>query len=511
MKTDFDQLESAIAIYRKFLPSKNLQIFDISSLDRLGVPVYMAALQGDDRFLNNGVGYGNSVEEAMVGALGELSETFHVHNALKTAPTCEAISYHSMVCSFGQENVIDPLTICLSAGYPYNENLPLRWVAVTRFGDSAPCWAPRELVAYSGFSYDTHSSNVEIKNGTSAARLFPPVTCGMGAGMGLHQALSHGLLELLQRDGNCTAFRAMDRGIDIDLDEIKSEEVIITVSHLKTLGLNVRAKLASTEFGMVNMYVVAEAAPGIDGTEMFPLMVTACGEAVHPDREQALRKALHELISSRSRKTFMHGPIAKIKAFVPTQYINSHIESVKFQNEELRALTEMAGWLSKSQAELNGLLEKTVFSSRQTVRFSSFPSSSKNLISESGVFLKDLADRVAAQNIQLFYFDGSPSALDGPKVVKAIAPGLEGETLSYWRLGERGAKRLLSQGSALVSQNFPQPQHMLIPLRPAVEEALGGKVFFKLPEWERILNGHYPLYREPAPHTAQQYLNRHER
>lgn len=510
MNIDFDQLNKAVGIYRRFLPHDGVQTFDISSLDRLGIPVCMASLQAESGFLNNGVGYGNSSVEALVGALGEMSETFHVHNALKIASTCEAISYSDMVNHFGLGQVIDPLKLCLAAGYAYHDKLPLRWVAVTRFDDGVRCWAPRESVAYSGFSYDTHSSHVELQSSESPAKLFPPITCGLGAGLSLHQALSHGVLELLQRDGNCTAFRAMDQGVDIELDVIESKEIIATLCHLKSLGLHVRAKLASTEFGLVNLYVVAEPSGESNAFEKFPLIITACGEATDQNRERALRKALHEFIASRSRKTFMHGPLQNVRGLAPTQYLETHLELAQAHFEEPKALREMAGWLSKTQAQLRSLLNDTVFSSRQTVKFSSLPNADDQHFSDPTHRLTDLANRLATQSVPLYFFDGSPGGIDGPHVVKAIAPGLEGETLSYWRMGERGAKRLLAQRSSLVSQSHPQAQHVLVPLRSTVQEAMGGQVFFKVPEWEKILNGHYPLYREPAPHTAQKHLACHE-
>lgn len=509
MKIDFGQLDNAADVYRRFLAGCNLQIFDISSLDRIGIPIYLAALRGVGGFLNNGVGYGNTSTEALVGALGEMSETYHVHLALQTAGACESISYSQMVHHFGADQVIDPLTLCLSAGYAYHEKLPLRWVAVTRLVDGARCWAPRETVAFSGFSYDLRSSNVELQSTEAYAKLFPPITCGLGAGLTNAQALSHGILELLQRDGNCTSFRAMDQGIDVELDLIESEEIKATLLHLESIGLRVRAKLASTEFGLVNLYVIAEPINGGCSSEAFPLLATACGEAVHQNRERALRKALHEFISSRSRKIFMHGAIDSVAELAPFDYVENNLKAAHHELEEPKALKEMAGWLSKSQAELVGLLRDTVFSSKKIVKFSSLPSTPDNNVWSSNDRLADVTKRLATQNIAVYYFDGSPDGADGPKVVKAIAPGLEGETLSYWRIGERGAKRLLAGPSGLVSQNHPQAQHVLVPLRPAAQEALGGPVFFKVPEWEKILNGHYPLYREPSPHTVQKYLSKY--
>ena len=509
MNIDVGQLNNAVEIYRRFLAGNDLQIFDISSLDRIGIPIYLAALHGDGGFLNNGVGYGNSSTEALVGALGEMSETFHIHQILKTTPACEAISYNQMVQHFGEDHVIDPLTHCLSAGYPYHDNLPLRWVAVTRLGDGAVCWTPRETVAFSGFSYDMPSSNVKLQSTGKSAKLFPPITCGLGAGLTIEQALSHGVLELLQRDGNCTSFRAMDQGIDIELDVIESDEIKATLSHLSNLGLRVRAKLASTEFGLVNLFVIAEPVDGNNSREAFPLLATACGEAVHQNRERALRKALHEFISSRSRKAFMHGSIDNVRAVAPREYLENNLESAQPHLEEPKALTEMANWLCKSQEELVNLLRGTVFSTRKIVKFSSLPSVADDQVVNPKKRLQDITQRLALEHISIYYLDGSPSDVDGPKVVRAIAPGLEGETLSYWRIGARGAKRLLLRKSTLISQEHPQTQHLPILLRPAAQESLGGPVFFKVPEWEKILNGHYPLYREPSPHTVQKYANFH--
>ena len=509
MNIDVKQLDNAVEIYRRFLGENDLQIFDISGLDRIGIPIYLAALRGDGGFLNDGVGYGNTSTEALVGALGELSETFHIHQALKTAPVCEAISYSQMIQHFGMEQVIDPLTLCLSAGYPYHDKLPLRWVAVTRLGGDTVCWAPRETVSFNGFSYDMRSTDVRLQSNEKHAKLFPPITCGLGAGLTIEQALSHGALELLQRDGNCTSFRAMDQGIDIELDVVESKEIMATLSHLENLGLRVRAKLASTEFGLVNLFVIAQPIDGSNSQEAFPLLVTACGEAVHQNRERALRKALHEFISSRSRKIFMHGSIDNVKAMAPKKYIENNLESARPHLEEPKALREMANWLCKSQTELSDILRDTVFSSRKTIKFSSLPSVADDRVANSKDRLQDIAQRLAAEKISIYYFDGSPHDINGPKVVKAIAPGLEGETLSYWRLGARGAKRLLLRKSKLVSQDYPQTQHIQVPLRPAAQESLGGPVFFNVPEWEKILSGHYPLYREPPSHTVQKYLNNH--
>lgn len=506
MSPDPEQLEKAIELYRKYLVGTELYVFDISSLDRIGVPIQIAALRAEDGFFNDGFGYGGSSAEALVGALGEMSETYHVHQALKHAPTCEAMCYREMAAQFGAGQVIDPLTLCLSAGYPYHENLPLRWVAVTRWEDGVRCWAPRETIAPGGSSLALHSSCVELQGQQMPAQLFPPITCGLGAGLTLEQALSHGVLELLQRDGNCTTFRALDRGIDIELDTIQSEEIKATITHLASLGLRVRAKLASTEFGLVNLYVIAEPMDGSQATEPFSLLATACGEASHPNRERALRKALQEYLASRSRKIFMHGPLDAIRDFAPQRYLEIILEPSEPAGEEPKAIREMAVWLQKSQAELFHLLRETTFSSREKVKFSSLPSTEDGKVSNAVDRMSDVALRLKSEGICIYYFDASPDGINGPRVIKALAPGLEGETLSYWRIGVRGVNRLLAQQSMLVTQSPPRPQDLQVSLTVAAQESLGGPVYFRTAEWEKILSSHYPLYREPSSHTVQKYL-----
>ena len=384
-------LKDAIQLYKDHLPGDGLFVFDISGLDRVGIPIQIAALITEDGFTNDGFGYGGNADEALVGALGEMTETYHTHYALMRAPACEGLSYREMVDHCGEDHVVDPRTLCLSAGYPYDANLPLRWVAVHRWRDGARCWAPREMVATGGATYATQSNHVEQVHASRSAQLFPAITCGLGAGISLEQALSHGVLELLQRDGNCTSFRAMDAGIDIKLDALEAPEIKATLQHLESLGLRLRPKLASTEFGLSNIYVIAEPTDSNRPEEPFPLLATACGEAVHPNRERALRKAIQEYIASRCRKCFMHGDLDQITQLAPTEYIERILKPQPYACEEPKALREMSGWIGKTQAELRSLLKDTVFSSNETVNFSELPSVSDDLVADPSQRLSDVA------------------------------------------------------------------------------------------------------------------------
>lgn len=501
------ELAKAAQQYRSSLHPGQLFDFDIASLDRVGMPIKVASFIDESGFINDGFGYGASDAEAIVGALGEMTETFHTHHALMRAPACECVSYEAMVNAFGFEAVLDPRTLALPAGLPDCSKLPLRWVRVYRWPDGLAAWAPRECIAPGGASYETRSTEILRHGDAPPARLFTPITCGLGAGTSLEQAIAHGALELLQRDGNCTSFRAMDRGIDIELDIVHDPVIKRIIGNLEQLGIRVRPKLASTEFGLVNLYVIAESDPG---AETFPLMVTSCGEAVHANRERALRKALLEYLASRCRKAFMHGPLDKIRAIAPTAYNETIITAQNPANEERRALEAMVAWLRETPETLRALLADSVFASKSSVPFSSLPSVDDMAVQSPDDRLADVCRRLENESIPLYYFDASPPTAGAPRVVKCVAPGLEGETLSYLRIGKRGARRLLERGNQLVHQGTPQRGDLEVRLNNKAITELGGAVYLRASEVTRLVGKRYPLYREPSSHTAQMSMNPHQ-
>ncbi len=513
-----DELDAAARLYRTALPDGELSEFDIGALDRLGHAVVIAALRSPEGFSNDGFGYGASRREALVGALGEMSETYHVHRALHGAPACESMSLAAMVQRFGADAVIDPMTLCLPAGSPWTDATPLRWVAVrgpddpqdsrdaggSGERDTSATWVPRECVATSPFDYATRSRNVMASGAGEPMRLFRPITCGLGAGTSLAQALSHGTLELLQRDGNCTRFRALDRGIDLELDRVDDPGIARILAELKSKGVRVRAKLATTDFDLVNLYVIGEAEAADDD---FALMATACGEAVHANRERALRKALLEYIAARTRKTFMHGPLDPIRRLAPKAYGERVMAAVDPAAEEPRALAEMIRWLELDATRLRELLADSVFGSRESRAFSSLPSTPDVAVREPADRLADLSARLRTQRLAIHHFDASPAGSSGPRVVKAIVPGLEGETLSYARIGERGVRRLADEWPELVAIGAPRGtcRHRVL-LTSDAQERLGGPAWFDIERAEAIVGPLYPLYREPSSHSAQVQL-----
>ncbi len=469
--------------------SGRVDVFRIDTMDRVGIPVVQASLILPDEPATVGYGYGFETVEAEVGALGELCEEVHAGAWVGAAPRTVA-SYAELVRSYGVRAVADPLTLCLPAGSDYTPDMPLAWVEGQRWPTRETVLVPREWVA--AYPY-------QLKE---PARLIMPITNGLGAGLDYPHAIAHGLMELLQRDGNVLTYRALDAGVVVEIDTEEDPAVTGLLHRLQTLGIGPRVKLACTDFGLSNLYVV-----GDDQGEPFaPIQVTACGEASHPDRSRALRKALLEFVGSRARKAATHGPIDALRTMLPPDYADRQMRVALVEEEENRALETMADWVGQDAHELRRRLADSVFSDRSHVSLSSLPTVPAATIADAADRLRLLADRLRADGLEIFCVDCSPP--DSPvRVVKTIVPGLESETMSYHRIGWRGVRRLRDRGDPLIS-SAPKPGAKRVMLRPEDEARVGGPAWFDTARADAIVGKLYALYRESGPFAAQLTLAR---
>ena len=81
-------------------------------------------------------------------------------------------------------------------------------------------------------------------------------------------------------------------------------------------------------------------------------------------------------------------------------------------------------------------------------------------------------------------------------------PGLEVETMSYHRIGERGVHKLMQRGSRIVGLGEPPPGAAPVVLPRGAAGRLGGQPWLDVAEVDRIVGRLYPLYREPEVHSA---------
>ncbi|MGY1741633.1 MULTISPECIES: YcaO-like family protein [unclassified Blastococcus] len=476
--------------YRDSFPTP-VEEFAIRGLDFLDVPLHSAVLPTTPQHPGgSGLGYGATREEARTGALGEMAEMALSVRAHESAPRVQA-SFAELARREGRDRVADPRTLCLEAGSAYADDRPLQWLPMTRLRDGERVLVPAELVA---------SAPQDLPGSAPPGGwLTTVVTNGQGAAFDAERAVTHALLEVLQRDGNATAFRAMDRGIVLDLAGLRDPDALALIDRLSAAGVEVMVKLASTAFGVVDVYAVGCSR---DGSEPVPVMATACGEAAHPDRDTAVRKALHEFASARSRKAFMHGPYEAVLPATPPGYLDSWRGGHPPERlvEENRALEAMLAWTRMGTAALTDLLRDTVLAHRQTARLVDLPRYDGD----------DLHGHVTGA-VQDAGFDVlvelQPSAGEAV-AAKVLVPGLEVETMSYGRIGERGVRRLLDRGEPLVAVGADPGGWARVHLTAEAEERLGGPAWFDRAGADRRVGALYPLYREPGRHVVAEVLAR---
>ena len=182
------------AAYRSALPGDGVSVLRIEGLDRTGVPVTQANLVAPGKTITTGHGYGFSAEQANVGALGELCEEALCGAHIGRMAQIVA-SHAELVRERGEDGVVDPLTLGLPAGSAYDADRRINWVAATRHPTGASVLVPADWIA-------AHSYQLG-----HAPDLITPITNGLGAGLDLAHAIGHGVMELLQRDGNVVGYR----------------------------------------------------------------------------------------------------------------------------------------------------------------------------------------------------------------------------------------------------------------------------------------------------------------
>ena len=484
------ELPEAARAYLAALPPGRVVAFPLAPLDRTGVPAWKAALFLEDASslpgnMPSGYGYGATDGEAIVGALAEIAEAIWPTLALRARPPAFG-AYDDLVRARGRAGVVDPLTLCLPAGSPVGRDTPLAWTQATRVRTGETVLVPLDVAAVDMF---------ELPGGYRPFTTL--ITNGLGAGPDLDWAIGHGLLECLQRDGNGLLFRALDEGVVLDLStgiEPRTRELL---DRLDRLGIEILPKFATDEFGLANLYVVGHDRAG-HGPRV-PIMLSACGEACDPDRDRALFKALLEFCSARVRKTYGHGPLEEAFAVAPPGYVEDFIARARasLDLEESRALGAMMDWAAMDAAELRAHLADSVHSRRATRAFDTLPKRGGCDTRERGRFAREALER---DGFDVLAVDCSPPGAS-VAVVKVIVPGLEVETMSYYRIGERNARKLIERGSPLLRFGAETETRRPVRLTPEALERFGGRQpLLDTAEVDRVVGPLYPLYREPEAH-----------
>jgi ribosomal protein S12 methylthiotransferase accessory factor len=484
--------------YRAALPG-SLHELEITGYDRAGVPTVSAewvsagAPPSGGPSSQTGIGYGRTPGAAATGAWGELTEELLLARCVGRVPPT-AGSYAELVRARGAERVADPVSLVLPAGCDASPDRPLLWLPAVRWRTGEEVLVPAEFVAASPGTLPFAPPSGEW--------LAPPITNGLGAGDTLERAVLHGLLELVQRDGNTVSHRALDTGVVVDPADAADPELHALIGDLAARGIDVDLKLASTEFATVVHAVGTDRAAAAGEAPVVPVALSALGEAAHPDPVQAARKAVLEYAASRSRRAFAFGPLDEVRRRDPG-YLERELARPLPAQEE-RALAAMTAWTRLSAAEMTAVLAPMT-ARGTTVPFGSLPAPAPDRArawDDPATLLAEVLDRLAAFDV-LVVAERADGPLGPVHAAKVVAPGLEVETLSYLRIGERVLRRLLERDSPLVGLGPAGGSRLPVRLDAGAVERLGGPAWLDADEVDRVVGPLYPLYREPSRHAVE--------
>jgi ribosomal protein S12 methylthiotransferase accessory factor len=491
-------IPDVVRAYMDALPPGDWFFFDMSPLDRTGVPAWKAALFPHDPAaagceMQQGTGYGETPERAMIAATAECHEEVRARLGFAAMRQVEG-SYAQLVQDRGREGVADPLELCLPAGSPVDRDTPLRWVGGRRWFLDEPVLVPVDVAA------------LTADHLPGGYRPFTTlITNGLGAGPSREWAASHGLFECLQRDGNGLLFRAMDAGVRLTFPEALPPEIQAAIDRVEAAGIDLLPKFATDEFGFANLFVVG--ADRDPSRLPIPIAMTGGGEACDLDRFAALRKAVLEYAHARARKAFTFGALGRIREIMPPGYWERVEPCVRraARDTEPRQVDAFRHWLGLDGERLRDLLADPVFTARSERPFDAVPAS---LIADPAQKGEEAARRLIAAGFDPLILDFTePGA--AMHAVRVIVPRLEVETLSYHQIGERNAAKLRAQDSALVRWDA-EPTDTLRPVRlsPDAYDRLGGRPFLDTAAVDAKVGALYPLYREPGAHEMMVHLER---
>lgn len=448
--------------------SGNLYEWSLAPFDRLSLPEWGVALFTRDGALLGGFGCGPSDMAAQTSAWGAVAARYRARMALRDMPTVSATYYE--LWQQGRTSA-DPIALCLPAGSDYTHAQTLQWVEARRYPSGESVLVPIETVA--PYVSDL-GATVDHR-----ALLFTPTPRGLGVGQTLELAIANGLLDLIQCDGSSVHMGALDRGGLIDLNDVRDQATRDLLRYFDEEGIEVMVKLAGLDFGMANIYVVGYDLPVNDAPH--PSMLAACGEAAHPNREQALALALRRFALARARLAFNHAAPATVRAHTPSGYVPA-LQVAMAHHKDQHVLNDAQQRERLSHQQLFAMLSTTAFSMREQISFADLP----NATTPPDAVLPLLTERVAQTGLEALYVPFTPP--DAPaQVVKAIVPGLEANTLTEYRIGRRNVERLLRRNSPLVTIGEPTANGQRVRLTPEDEYALGGPAWLDTVALDRMV------------------------
>lgn len=262
------------------------RVANVTGLDHLGIPVYMAC-RPNARSLAVAQGKGYTADAAKVSAVMESIESYHAENIDLPLKLC---SYNEL---FYRENCIDVYRLPRLINSKFTPNERLLWMEGLDLFSRANKWLPYETV------HVDYRAPLPTGHGCFIAS-----SNGLASGNSYHEAVIHGLCEVIERDA-LTLWSLKDptsqQKDKIDPSTIDDPRCKDIIERFMNAGIDIGIWDITNNSGIPAFLcrILPKISPDISG------MRSASGMGCHLSKHIALLRALTE--AAQSRLTFISG------------------------------------------------------------------------------------------------------------------------------------------------------------------------------------------------------------
>jgi ribosomal protein S12 methylthiotransferase accessory factor len=271
--------EETLERARRFLPLMGItRVANITGLDVVGVPV-ATACRPNARSVSVSMGKGLTLAAAKASALMESIEAWHAERI--PAPLRLAT-----VRELPPDSVVDTRRLPRASQGTVTARTKMLWIEAMDLVGGRPRWMPFDL-AHTNFTLPLHTCGA-----------FYMSSNGLASGNHLHEALSHALCEVVERDATTLwQFRGLQAqdATRLDLTTVDDANCREVIDRIGRAGLAVAAWETTSDVGIASFFCeVVDRSPG----GLLPIHPSS-GMGTHPMRGIALLRALTEAVQTR--------------------------------------------------------------------------------------------------------------------------------------------------------------------------------------------------------------------
>jgi ribosomal protein S12 methylthiotransferase accessory factor len=369
--------EETLAAIEHMMPSVGItEVRDITPLDRVGIPVFLAMgrIEGAAALFK---GKGPNATEAKVSAMMEAVERY-----------CSTLDRDAITvgpASLLKGPAISPSSLILPNPYAYSEGMSLGWVPVTNIVNNMDMYVPANAV-YHPYPMDM-------------GWLFRSNTNGMASGNCTEEAILHALCEVIERDAWSLAELAPRVAFNLDYDG-DDATILGMLEAFSDAQVEITLKDITSDIGVPTFVAMAD-----DVLTRDPTLLTI-GVGTHLSPRIALIRALTEVAQSRLSQIY--------------------------ENENNPSAAAMKRGMGYDR--LKAMNSKWFTQSKNTIRFSDVPSHATSYVLDD---IFTILDALCSRSLSTVAVADLTRKDIGIPVVRVIVPGLEQCTMDKDRVGPR--------------------------------------------------------------------------